>query len=181
MLKTLIIYYSPYGTTKQYAEWIAEKLDGDIYSIDNLKQISLNNYDTIIIGKGLYPGKIKDIDIIVKNYETIKNKKLIIFTCGLADYSKDVHKNAIYNRLKKEFSEKIIENAKVFYLRGGINYRKLTLKHKIMMWAVKKRILMSKRRIEELSEEDKEFMETYGKEIYFMDKNSIKELLEYCK
>ena len=41
--------------------------------------------------------------------------------------------------------------------------------------------MMLKNGIEKLNEEDKEFMETYGKEIYFTDKNSIKELLEYCK
>ena len=48
-----------------------------------------------------------------------------------------------------------------------------------MMWVMKKIILKNGR--EKLCEEDKEFIETYGKEIYFMDKNSIKELLEYCK
>ena len=179
MNKALIIYSSPYGTTKKYAEWIAEQLNGDIFSINDLKQNILNNYDTIIIGGGLYVGKIIGTDIILKNYETLKSKKLIIFTCGLADYSKIEHINAIYNRLKKELSEKIIGNIKIFYLRGGINYKKLTIKHKIMMWARKKFIL--KNGIENLNEEDKEFIETYGKEIYFMDKNSIKELLEYCK
>ena len=179
MAKTLIIYSSPYGTTKEYAKWIAEALNGDIYSINNFDQNVLNIYDTIILGSGLYAGKIKGIEIILKNYEILKNKKLIIFTCGLADYSKIEHINAIYNRLKNELSEKIIENIKIFYLRGGINYKKLTLKHKIMMWAMKKMIL--KKGIEKLNEEDKEFIETYGKEVNFMDKNNIKELLEYCK
>ena len=179
MAKVLIIYFSPYGTTKEYAEWIAEALNGDIYSINNLNQSILKNYDIIIFGSGLYAGKINGIDIILKNYETLKNKKLIIFTCGLADYSKIEHINAIYNRLKNELSEKIIENIKIFYLRGGINYKKLTLKHKIMMWVMKKIILKNGK--EKLSEEDKEFIETYGKEINFMDKNSISELLEYCK
>jgi flavodoxin len=179
MAKALIIYFSPYGTTKEYAEWIAEALNGDIYSINNLNQSILKNYDIIIFGSGLYAGKIKGIDIILKNYETLKNKKLIIFTCGLADYSKIEHINAIYSRLKNELSEKIIENVKIFYLRGGINYKKLKLKHKIMMWIMKKMILKNGK--EKLSEENKEFIETYGKKVYYMDKNSIKELLEYCK
>ena len=80
MSKALIIYSSPYGTTKEYAEWIAEALNGDIYSINNLNHSILKNYDIIIFGSGLYAGKIKGIDIILKNYETLKNKKLIIFT-----------------------------------------------------------------------------------------------------
>ena len=179
MAKVLIIYFSKYGTTKEYAEWIAKELNGDIFSINNFKDTILNNYDTIIIGSGLYAGKIKGMDILLKNYELLKNKKLILFTCGLADYGKDEHRNSIYNRLKKEFPEKIIENIKIFYLRGGINYKELTLKHKIMMWMMKK--MIQKNGMDKLNEDDKEFMETYGKKINFMDKNSLKELLEYCK
>ena len=179
MAKTLIIYFSKYGTTKEYAEWIAKELKGDIYSINNIKENIFNVYDTIIIGSGLYAGKIKGVDIIIKNFELLRNKKIIIFTCGLSDYSKTGNKNSIYHRLKKEFPEKIIEKIKVFYLRGGINYKKLSLKHKILMWMKKKQIL--KEGIEKSNEEAKEFIETYGKVIDFMDKNNIKELIDYCK
>ena len=179
MVKSLIVYFSKYGTTKEYAEWIAQELNGDIYSINNFKENTLNNYDTIIIGSGLYAGKVKGIDLLIKNYESLKNKKLVIFTCGLADYSKIENINSIYNRLKKEFSEKIIERIKIFYLRGGINYKKLSLKHKIMMWMKKKQII--KEGIENSNEEVKEFIETYGKVVDFMDKNNIKELIDYCK
>ena len=179
MAKTLIIYFSKYGTTKEYAEWIAEELNGDIYSVYNIKNNILNNYDTIIIGSGLYAGKVKGVDILIKNYELLKNKKLVIFTCGLADYTIIENRNSIYNRLKKEFPEKIIEKIKIFYLRGGINYKKLNLKHKIMMGLLKR--MVTKKGLHKTNEEDKMFIETYGKTLYFMNKNSIAELLEYCK
>jgi flavodoxin len=179
MTKTLIIYFSEYGTTKRYAEWIAEELNGDIYSINKFKPNILNNYDTIIIGSGLYAGKIKGIDIIIKNYEVLKNKKLVIFTCGLADYSKVENINEIYNKLEKELSEKIIKNIKIFYLRGGINYKNLTLKHKIMMW-IKKRMILIKG-INKLNDKEKRIIDTYGKEFSFVNKNKINELLDYCK
>ena len=179
MAKSLIVYFSKYGTTKEYAEWIAQELNGDIYSINNFKENTLNNYDTIIIGSGLYAGKVKGINLLIKNYESLKNKKLVIFTCGLADYSKIENINSIYNRLKKEFPEKIIEGIKIFYLRGGINYKKLNLKHKVMMGLLKKSV--EKKGIHNVNEEDKLFIETYGKEIYFTNRNNITELLEYCK
>jgi len=38
MNKVLIIYFSKYGTTKQYAEWIAADLNSDIHSINNSKK-----------------------------------------------------------------------------------------------------------------------------------------------
>ena len=179
MVKTLIVYFSKYGTTKEYAEWIAKELNGDIYSINKFNENILNNYDTIIIGSGLYAGKVKGVDLLVKNYETLKNKKLVIFTCGLADYSKSENMDSIFGRLKTEFPEKIIEEIKIFYLRGGINYKKLNLKHKIMMSLLKR--MVTKKGLHKINEEDKMLIETYGKTLNFTDKNSIIELLEYCK
>ena len=179
MSKILVIYFSKYGTTKQYAEWIAEELNGDIYSIKNIKQNILDNYNTIIIGFGLYAGKMEGINLLVKYYETIKNKKLVLFTCGLADYNKDEHINSIYKRIKNELPEKLIEKIKIFYLRGGINYKKLTIIHKIMMWMLKN--VTIKKEIDKLNEEDQLFIETYGKTIYFMDKKNIMKIIEYCK
>ena len=179
MVKTLVLYFSKYGTTRKYAELISDELGCEIFSINNFKQNNISNYNTIIIGSGLYAGKIRGIDIIVKNYEILKDKKLVLFTCGLADYSKIENINSIYKRIKKEFPEKIIENMKIFYLRGGINYKKLTLKHRIMMWLMKRMIL--KKGIDKLNEENKEFINTYGKVLDFIDKNSITEIIKYCR
>jgi menaquinone-dependent protoporphyrinogen IX oxidase len=179
MTKTLIMYFTKYGTTKKYAEWIAAELDGDIKSIKIIKDKTLENYDTIILGSGLYAGKIAGVNILIKNYEKIKNKKIVIFTCGLADYSKMENINSVNKRLEKELPRNIKENVKIFYLRGGINYRKISLIHKIMMRMLKKMIM--KKGIENLNEENKEFLETYGQKVDFVDKNSIIEIIKYCK
>jgi menaquinone-dependent protoporphyrinogen IX oxidase len=179
MAKALIIYFSKYGTTKKYAEWLAEELAGDIVSINDFNQNILNNYEIIILGSGLYAGNIEGLNIFKKNYETLKNKKIILFTCGLADYSKEENKNSIYRRIEKELPEEIIEKIKIFYLRGGINYKKLILKHKIMMWMVKKMRLRNNKG--KLNDEAKEFIETYGKTVDFMNKENIKKIIEYSK
>jgi menaquinone-dependent protoporphyrinogen IX oxidase len=179
MSKALIIYFSKYGTTHKYVEWIAEDLGGDIYPINNLNQNILKNYDTIILGSGLYAGKVAGLNILIKNYEILKTKKIVLFTCGLADYSKSVNVNAIYKRLETELPEKIIKNIKIFYLRGGIKYKKLNLKHKIMMWMLKRMTL--KNRNKNFSDEDKVFIETYGKELDFTDRKNIIEIVEYSK
>jgi menaquinone-dependent protoporphyrinogen IX oxidase len=173
--KVLVIYFSKYGSTKKYAEWIASELNGDIYNTKNIEQDILGNYDTIIFGSGLYAGKIEGVDMIINNYEKIKDKKLIIFTCGLADYSKIENMNEINKRLEKMLPANIKEKIKIYFLRGGVNYKKLNLKHKIMMW-LKKNIIMRK---EKLNDEDKEFIETYGKTIDFTNKSNIIEIIKY--
>jgi menaquinone-dependent protoporphyrinogen IX oxidase len=179
MAKVLIMYYSKYGTTKKYAEWIAKELKGDIFDINNMKQNILVNYDIIILGSGLYAGKINGINILLRNYETLKEKKLIIFTCGLADYSKIENINAINKRFEETIPENIREKIRLYCLRGGINYKKLNLKHKIMMGLLKKMIV--KKGLKKMNEENKEFMETYGQAVDFMDENSITEIIKYCK
>jgi menaquinone-dependent protoporphyrinogen IX oxidase len=179
MGKTMVMYYSKYGSTKRYAEWIASELNGDIYCIKNVNKNILEKYDTLILGSGLYAGKIEGINLLKYNYEALKYKKLVLFTCGLADYSKIENINAINKRLEKVFPKNIKENIKIYYLRGGINYKELSLKHKIMMWMLMKMIM--KKGTENLNEENKEFLETYGQKIDFMKKDNIKKLIEYCK
>jgi menaquinone-dependent protoporphyrinogen IX oxidase len=179
MAKFLVIYFSKYGTTKKYAEWISSELNGDIFDIKDVDYNTLENYDVIILGSSLYAGKISGIKIFLENYKILQNKKLIIFTCGLADYNKIENINTIEKRLEKEIPENIRQNIKVFYLRGGINYKKLNFKHKMIMGLLKQ---MKKKKIhDKMDEEDKVFLETYGKTLDFMDKNNIKELIEYCK
>lgn len=179
MARVLIIYFSVYGTTKQYAEWIAEELNGDIINIKEMNTDNLINYDTIILGSGLYAGQIKGIQILIDNYKMIQEKKIVIFTCGLADYSKTENKEAIHKRFEHEIPADILQKIKIFYLRGGINYKRLRLKHKIMMGLLKK--MTQKKALEEITDENKLFLETYGKEVDFMNKENIKEVIEYCR
>jgi menaquinone-dependent protoporphyrinogen IX oxidase len=179
MAKALVIYFSKYSSTKKYAEWIATELDGDVYDIRKVKQNILENYETIILGTALYAGKIEGIDIIINNYEKIKNRKIIIFTCGLADYSKEENINAIRKRIANKLSDEMMKNIKIYYLRGAINYKNLSLKHKIMMWMVKK--MLMKKDPQTFNEENNEFLKTYGKTVDFTSKDNIREIVTYCK
>lgn len=168
----LIIYSSKYGTTKTYANWIAESLNSSIYDIKDIKNIDISRYKTIIYGSGLYAGGIAGNNFI----NNLKDKNIILFTVGLSnpdttDYTEIINKN-----IKKEILNKI----KIFHLRGGINYHKLSLLHKIMM-AMLKKFRLDKIPYSEITEEDKLMLETYGQEIYFLDKDSITPILNYIE
>jgi menaquinone-dependent protoporphyrinogen IX oxidase len=173
------LYFTKYGSTKKYAEWITEELKGDIFGIKNVRHDQLHEYDIILLGSALYAGSIKGINLLVDNYEKIKDKKLVIFTCGVADYSKTQNCDGIYKRLEEAIPKNILDSIKVFYLRGSVNYKKLSLQHKLMMGMVRKMIL--KKGLDNLNEENKEFLETFGKTVDFTDKNSIKGIIDYCR
>ncbi|WP_319377880.1 flavodoxin domain-containing protein [uncultured Methanocorpusculum sp.] len=84
-MSTVVVYKSKYGSTEQYAKWIAEELGADLKSAEQTKLDDLFPYDTIIYGAGVYVGCIAGIALIADNYEQLKDKKLIVFTVGLTD------------------------------------------------------------------------------------------------
>jgi menaquinone-dependent protoporphyrinogen IX oxidase len=176
MGKTIVIYSSKYGYTKKYSEMIAEKLNADIYEIKHLGKNIIKNYDSIIIGSGLYAGKIQGLNLIIENYGVKHFSKIILFTVGLADYSKENNINSIRKRIEKIIPVNILKEIKIFYLRGGINYKELTLKHKIMMGLLKMIIERSKKTVDE---ENKFFLETYGQTLDFVEENNINGIIEY--
>jgi len=179
MAKVLVMYFSKHGSTKKYVEWIAAELNGDVCDIKNVKPNMPENYETIILGTALYAGKIEGINIIMNNYEKLKNKKIIIYTCGLFDYRKTENINTVKKTITNILPDEMAKNIKIYCLRGGIDYKKLNLMHRMMMWMMK--TMLTKKEAEKRNEEDNVFLETYGKTVDFTDKNSITDIIEYYK
>ncbi len=178
-MKTLVLYKSKYGATKQYAMWIAESLNADIFEESELKKIDFNIYDKFVYGGGLYAGGINGIDSIVKNFDKIRDKKIIIFTVGLADTKNQDNINSIKNSINKALPSELIEKAQFFHLRGEMDYSKLGTIHKGMMAMMKK--VVSKKAQDKLTQEDREMLETYGKQVSFVSRENIDEIIDALK
>ena len=73
-MNAIVVYKTKYGSTKTYAEWIAEELSADIRDAKTVKADDLLKYDTIIYGGGLYAEVINGVSLITKNYEKLKDK-----------------------------------------------------------------------------------------------------------
>lgn len=86
--KIAIIYKSKYGSSKKYAQWIAEEVKGDLFNSSNIKEEKLKEYDIIVYGGGLYASGISGISLITKNLDILKDKKIIVYTVGLASTDK---------------------------------------------------------------------------------------------
>ena len=164
-----VIYKSQYGTTRQYAQWIAETLDAPLYEHANIKPSQLREFDTVVYGGGLYAGGIDGVKLVTKG----DCKRLVVFTVGLAD-----PKTTDYSKiLNKNFSPEKLSEIKIFHLRGGIDYKKLGLVHKGMMATLKK--ITERTPLDKRIEEDALFLESYGGQLDFMDKSTIVPLIEY--
>ena len=152
MRKTVVIYQSRYGFTEKYAKWIAEALSCTAIERKAVKMEELSSCDTIIYGGGLYAGGISGINLITKNFDRIADKNIVLFTCGLADTSNTVNTDHIKETLKKLFTPDMEKRIKIFHLRGGIDYSKLSFIHKTKMSMLHK--MLTKKAPETLSDED---------------------------
>ena len=178
MNKTLVIYYSKYGHTKQYAQWLAEDLNADICTGKDLKSNMLNNYSTVLFGSSLYAGTNKAAQLLVKHFEHIKDKKVVLFTCGLADVSKESGIAFINKTLDKVITPEIRSKIKIFHVRGGVDYDHLSFLHKIMMKLPYSQI--RKKPESEWTDEDRDILSTYKQKIDFTDKKMLEPIIQYC-
>ncbi len=163
-MKTAVVYQSHYGTTKRYAEWIAEELGAELLERRKVSPADLLRYDGVIYGGGLYASGILGVKLVAEN----PVKRLIVFTVGLAD-----PRTTDYGGITaKNLSDEARSRAKIFHLRGGIDYKKLSLIHRGAM-AMMKKMRVDNKTEDELSEEDRAFRDTYGKYVDFTDRETI--------
>jgi menaquinone-dependent protoporphyrinogen IX oxidase len=179
MNKTAVVFQSKYGSTKQYAEWIADELSCGIFERTKIKAADLLPFDTIIYGGGLYAGGVSGIDLLTKNYDKLRGKNLILFTCGLADPTDTYNTGNIKKSLCKVFTDEMQDKIKVFHLRGAIDYKKLGMIHKSMMAMLRK--MLVKKDYDSLRNEDKEILDTYGKAVDFKDRATIFPIVSYIR
>jgi len=170
MKKIAAIYKSHYGTTKQYAEWIAEALDATLFEASKIKGHQLMDFDIVVYGGGLYAGGVLGAKLVAKN----PCKSLVLYTVGLA-----TPEITDFTGSLKAFTAEQQSKMKIFHLKGGIDYSKLGFAHKFMMSMVKKDA--EKKPPTERTIDDNLLIETYGKKIDFVDKESINPLVEYVR
>ena len=178
-MRILVTYASKYGTTKRYAQWIAEDLACDLRDSREVNAELLKSYDILIHGGGLYAGGLSGIQTIVKNYDAISNKRIILFSCGLADPEDPENVAHIEAGLEKVLTPEMREKIRQFHLRGGIDYSRLGLTHKAMMAML--RTVMLKKGYDNLRSEDQMMLDTYGGTVDFTNRESLAPLLNYVR
>ena len=169
IMRTIIVYGSQYGTAKRYAEALAGKTDSEIRSYE--EPMDLDAYDIIVFIGALYAGGVLGLKKTFSGIHDHQDKKIVIATVGLADPNDRENTETIRSSLKKQLAENILIHAKIFHLRGGIDYSRLNLKHRTMM-----ALLYGKAKglpEEKKTAEVKAMIDTYGKRVDFVDFGSL--------
>lgn len=173
-MKKIIIYGSKYGTTKRYAVELSNKTGIKVISYDKARDLS--TYDTIVYLGGLYAGGVLGLSKTIKSLPPNSKQTVIIVTVGLADTKDSVNTDKIKSSIRKQIPKDIYDKAKKFHLRGGIDYQKLELKHKIMMKFLYNKV--KKIPLEKQTVEMKAMIDTYNQKVDFVDFDSLTDIIE---
>ena len=131
-MKTLIIYTSQTGFTKKYAEWISERMNGDLIDLKEAQKKSAdyyNDYEAICYGGWAMAGTIVKVKWFLDKAVNWKDKKLAVYCVGGSPNDNPDVDIFLQNALNDEQRKYI----RAFYCQGGFNYENMKTPSKLAM------------------------------------------------
>ena len=172
--RMIITYGSQYGSAEHYAQKFADCTGLPVMPYHDVKDLS--GYARVIHFGALYAGGVLGLRQIVPLLPP--KAEFILVTVGLADVQDAENIQNIRNSIRRQIPENVWVRTRIFHLRGAIDYGRLNLKHRTMMallYAKAKGLPEEKR-----NAETQAMMETYGKQVSFVDDaalNTLKDTL----
>ena len=179
--RILVLYRSKHGSTKRYAEWIADALDADICSAENrtYKDWSsrLKTYDMLIYGGNINGQGINGLE----NFRAAMrkehvNRPVTYFCVG----SYPAYESTVQTHLEMNFvGEDDLSKINLFYFRGRLDYLGLNFLEKRLMGGLFKAI--EKKYPEDRTEVENELLEAYYDDVDWSKKEYIDPLVNHVK
>lgn len=177
MERTVVIYKSKHGSTKQYAEWIGEELDCPVIEEKDFSKKDFDKYDNIIFGGCVQAGGIQGFDLIKKNmrWGRLDDKKIVTFAVGLNVMQKETRM-----QLREiNFDKSYVERMTCYYCPGAYKPEEIKgIDAGIMKLMVK--MLEGKDPLE-MTEDDKKLLEAVKKGANYVDRKYIEPIVNEFK
>ena len=173
-MESIILYGSRYGATRRYALALSERTG--IPACSYRDKPNLSDKKIIVYLGGLYAGGVLGLAKTLRHFSLQPGQTLLIATVGLADPGDPATRANLRASLQRQLPPGLLEQAQVFHLRGGIDYRKLTPAHRAVMGLLYR--ALCKKPAETLPAEDRALIETYGKQVDFTDLLTLTPLVE---
>ena len=125
----VVIYRTSTGSTKDYADWIAEATGYKTYGNRDAK-IPWETAETVVIGCPIVALKPALTGWIKKNWDRMKDKRVVLFTTSGADPADE----PVNEWIDKALPESVRSGVKVFPLPGRFDYARLKGMGKAMIW-----------------------------------------------
>ena len=172
-MEHIILYGSQYGTTRRYAEKLSEQTGIPAASYKDAPDLS--GMKTIVYLGSLYAGGVLGLMKTLRGFSLRDGQMLFLVTVGLADPNEPENQDNIRASLQRQLPAELLDRAKIFHLRGGIDYQNLSFGHRTMM----KLLYQSLRRtpLEKQTGENRALIETYGKHVDFTDFSALEPII----
>ena len=129
-MKGIIVYKGKYGSTGQYAQWLAEELNLPVVNAAELQGDDLLHRDFIIIGSSVYIGKLQISEWLKTNLAAIRGKKIFFFLVA-GTPPEQTEKLEAY--IRSGVPEEIRGQCEVFYYPGKMILKELSWKDRFML------------------------------------------------
>lgn len=107
-MKGIIIYQGTYGSTKQYAQWIAEELNFNCFPASEWKNAPVEEYDTVVVGSSVKMGSLSIKKWLNRNWPRLQNRKVVLFSVsGTGPDEKGVLQDIQDKSIPSEIQKKI--------------------------------------------------------------------------
>jgi menaquinone-dependent protoporphyrinogen IX oxidase len=129
-MKGIILYKGKYGATRQYANWIAESMQWQLFTPEQLLNETLNTADVVVIGSSVYTGRLTLHSWLRKHAHQLLYKKVFLFiVCATPADKKEVLDEIAQHNIPALLKDKI----SVFFLPGRVVIKDLNWIHKLML------------------------------------------------
>ena len=131
-MKTLIVYTSQTGFTRKYSEWLADKLNADIYDLKSAQKLKADffaAYDAIVYAGWIMAANVVKSKWFLEKAADWKEKRLAIMAVGGSPNDNPDVEVTLHNMLSDEQRQYI----RAFYCQGGFDYDKMKGPSKLAM------------------------------------------------
>ena len=175
MERTVVIYKSKHGSTRQYAEWIGEELDCPVIEDKDFSKRDFEKYDNVIFGGCVQAGGILGFDLIKKNMRRLQNKKIVTFAVGLNVMQKETRM-----QLREiNFDKRSVEKMTCFYCPGAYKPEEIKgIDAGIMKLMVR---MLEGKPYTEVTEDDKKLLDAVKNGANYVDRKYIEPIVNEFK
>ena len=131
----IIVYKSKYGATKKYANWLSEATGFPCISVKEADINKVAEYDTVIVGGGIYASGFAFTTFLKKNIGKLKGRKIIAYTCGASPYVKEF----IDEIIKKNMTDGL-SGIPVYYCRGSYDLKSMSFADRTLCKMLRKSV-----------------------------------------
>lgn len=153
----MIIYSGYYVSAKTYALALANKTNQEAINIQDYLKDPVPIKKLVLV-TSLYAGSFAHFSKLKKMMKKISPETITLIAVGLSEKDNSHNQKNIVKSAKTLFGSIPYD---LYYLTGKIDYGKLSLLHKLMMFGMKK----SLENKEVKSKQDQLILNTYGKEM----------------